>query len=162
KSAAEAKLALDDVLRSPEFAQLWKQANRLAHEQVVAVLTGTHGSARVRGDRVELDLTRVGQRVAQVLHAQDPALFSAPRFAPGSVRFEIFGAHTLRRVQRGVHLLDRLALLLPVLGMVALLGSVAVARGRRVALGRAGLGLAIGMAALLAGLGIARNAYLHR
>ncbi len=160
RARQEASQAVSAMLASDQFAQLWKEANRLAHEQVVAVLEG-EGATRVRDGQVVLDLTAVAQRVYATLHRKDPRTFPAKTLPRGGLSFEIFASQDLTKARRVVHGLDRLALLLPILALVLLALAVLVAWQRRITLSRAGLGLAIGLALLLAGLGVARHAYLN-
>jgi hypothetical protein len=151
--------AVQAVLSSPQFTQLWKEANRVAHDQVVALLEG-RGHTRIENGKVVLDLTPVAQRVYTTLHEQDPQRFPAAQLPAGSLTFEIFESSNLHKARRVVHWLDRLAVVLPILALVLLGLAVLVARHRRRALVWAGLGLAIGLGLLLAGLGLARHAYL--
>ena len=62
--------------------------------------------------------------------------------------------------QRGVRLLKAVAIVLPLLALLCLVGSVFLARQRRRGVLRAGIGLAVAMLLLIAALAVARSAYL--
>jgi len=155
----DARHAVDAVLASEAFARLWTQANRLAHDQVVKVLTGT-GRTKVEGDTLVLDLTPVAQEVLSRLHREHPKLFAERAVPAGSLTFELFAAHEVTKAQRAVRALDRLAIFVPIVAFLALLGSVLLATDTRISAARAGLGLAVGMALLIGLLGVGRSQYL--
>jgi hypothetical protein len=151
---------VESVLASDRFKTLWVDANRLAHRQVVALLEGK-GLTEVRGDRVVLDLTPVAQQVYDTLDQQDPADFPPATLPAGALSFEIFKSSNLTTARKAMRWLDRLAIVLPIASLVLLGAAVAVARRRRVALSRAGLGFALGMAALLVLVAVGRREYLN-
>lgn len=147
------------VVQSDLFAQAWVAANRSAHEQLVAALTGRPGGAVVvEGNAVKLDLAAFLTVVKQQLVAAGFDL--ANRIPTVHATFVVFESADVGRVQRGFTLLDRLGAWLPLI--LAALAALAIylAPARRPAWLGAGLGLAIAMLAAGALLALARRAYL--
>jgi hypothetical protein len=67
--------AVNSVLASPQFAQLWPEMNRVAHQQVMAILNGDSNVVRNSGDTVTLNLLPVVNEVLRLLEQQVPTLF---------------------------------------------------------------------------------------
>ena len=62
---------VDSLLASPQFAQLWAQVNRVAHEQVVKLLEGNQGGAVSAQDgTITLNLAPIIEEVKTRLVAQ--------------------------------------------------------------------------------------------
>jgi hypothetical protein len=146
---------LGTFVRSDLFETLWRDANRVAHEQLVAAL---NGSAVITGDMVSIDL---GPFVAAARESLVSSGFTAARRIPDVHRnFELFSAQDLERAQSGYRLLNRSGLILPILTGALLALGVSLAADRTRALVGAGLGIALSMAALAVTIAIIRNIYL--
>jgi hypothetical protein len=147
------------VVQSDAFADAWVQANRLAHQELVAALTGQGGGAvTVTGDSVSVNLAAFIQTVKTQLVAQGFTL--AARIPQVDVAFTVFQSADIARVRAGFNLLNTLGVWLPVLALVLLGLGVYVARDHRRALVGAGVGVAVGMLGLALGLAIFRSIYL--
>jgi hypothetical protein len=147
--------------QSSAFSQLWSQANRIAHQQVVALLTDTGtGAVSAKQGTVTLNLGTVANRVKTVLVAQGLTIFNKVPTLTGPT-LVLFKSTQLAKAQAGVRALNRLAVLLPILTVLAFAGSVLLARNRRRGLVRAAAGLGVSMAVLLVAFDIGRNQYLH-
>jgi hypothetical protein len=150
---------VDKAVTSAEFARLWDQANRAAHKQVVAVLTGkSDGAVEVKEGAVTVDLGVVVDRVKQRL--VDRGFSLAQNIPEVHSTFTLVESEQLTKAQRAVRLLDRSATALPfiVIGLAA--AAVFVAPNRRRGLLIAALGVAISMVLLAASLALVRNWYL--
>jgi hypothetical protein len=150
---------VDKAVTSAEFARLWDQANRAAHKQVVAVLTGkSDGAVTVEEGAVTVDLGVVVDRVKQRL--VDRGFSLAQNIPEVHSTFTLVESEQLTKAQRAVRLLDRTATALPfiVIGLAA--AAVFVAPNRRRGLLIAALGVAISMVLLAAALALVRNWYL--
>jgi len=148
-----------NVVRSQAFADAWAEANRTAHQSLVAALTGdTEGAVRVQGDAVTVQLATVITTVKERLVSRGFSL--AERIPPVNAQFTVFESADLPKVQQGYRLLDRLGYWLPfiVLALGAL--GVYVVPGHRRALVAAGLALAAGMLLVAVLLALARQRYL--
>jgi hypothetical protein len=147
------------VVRSDTFANAWVEANRTAHEQLVAALTGEGSSAlRVEGDAVSVDMSAFLTVVKQRLVSSGFQL--AERIPAVDAQFVVFQSADVAKVQRGFDLLNTLGVWLPFV-CLALVGlGIYLARNHRLAFLGAGIGLALAMVAVGAGLTLARRAYL--
>lgn len=147
------------IVASPEFATAWNQANRVAHEQVVTVLSGEQGGAVSAQDgAVTLNLGPFVERVKQRLVAEG---FTIANNIPAvDATVTIFQSDQITRWQTGYRLLNTLGDWLPWIALALLALGVYVARSHRRALLGAALGVAAGMLALGTALAIARSLYL--
>lgn len=162
------------VLASDQFSQLWKEANRIAHESAVALLRGEPiaGFQVIEGtvvlnllplvddalrkvDEVAPDLLTDGRPIPDITYDTPPDEAIADleealgRDLPDSFGvIEVFQSDQLAAAQDAVILFDRITWVLPVLTLALMVGSVVLAADRRRAL--VGLGLAIVVSAVLA------------
>jgi hypothetical protein len=147
------------VVASDAFADAWVQANRVAHEQLVAALTGEGGGAvTVEGDTVSLNLSAFIQTVKQRLVESGFAL--AARIPEVQASFVLFQSADITRARRAFDLLNTLGIWLPIITLVLLVIGVYVAKDHRRALVGAALGVAVGMVVLALGLTVFRAIYL--
>lgn len=147
------------IVASDEFADAWAQANRVAHTQMVAVLTGETGEAvQVSGGTVQLNLGEVIDRVKERL--VDAGFTLASRIPQVSAEVTLFQSADLARAQTAFRLLDAAARALPIVALVLLGIAIAVSRRRRRTLTIGALVIAGSMLALGAALNLFRIAYL--
>lgn len=149
------------VVESDAFAQAWVRANRLAHEQLVDVLTGREGAALTTDEgRVVLDLGSAAARVAARLEERLGITVPASVLARlDDVQFTLFAAPDLARARRAAELLDRLAWGSVLAALALYAAAVLVAPDRRRALGWVGIGLLVASAVTLVGFAFARTRY---
>lgn len=67
--------AVNKVVASPQFAQLWPQINRVAHQQAMDILNNNSAVVRNSGQTVTLNLLPVVNQVLSRLEKQVPSLF---------------------------------------------------------------------------------------
>ncbi len=147
------------IVRSPAFVQAWATANRSAHTQLVAVLTGKGtNQVTVTGDAVQVNLAAVIDTVKQQLVANGFAL--AGRIPAVNATFTIFQSADLGKAQRLFSLLGHLATWLPVIGLLCLAGAVLVVRNRLRMLMIGALAIALSMVLLGVALNVFRPVYL--
>jgi hypothetical protein len=152
---------LDTFVASDDFQRLWEEANRRAHDRIVALLTtGKSKRLLLEGDTVYLDFGAVVDRVRQGL--QERGLDRLAAAIPASVdgRVPLLQSEGLVKARDGVDLLERLTIVLPILALLCLAGHVALSRPRRRGLLRVGLGLIVTAILMIAAVGIGRSAYL--
>ena len=152
---------VNDFTRSERFQELWVEANRRAHTRVVELLTGGRSKRIVLDDdTVFLDLSPAVERVKTGL--QERGLSRIASAIPPSVdgQVKLFQSEGLVDAQRYVKILKAVAVILPILALLCLIGSVFTARSRRRGLLRVAFGLAVAMIVLIAALAVARSAYL--
>jgi len=151
------------IITGPRMANAWVQVNRVASQQLIAVLSGRatsgSGTVGVSNGQVTLDLAPLIAVAKQDLVAR--GLTIADKIPIIHVTFALFPSRNLTKAQSAYRLINDLKIVLPIV-TVALLGlGVLAARGHRRALIGAGLGFAASMLMLGAGLAIARAFYLN-
>ena len=154
--------ATTKVVESKLFARLWVTINRVAHQQIVAILTGktvAHGVLYIRSGTVVLDLGAVVEQVKDRL--VNAGLSVATHIPPVHATLEVARVKGIESAQRLVRVLNTLADWLPWMGLALVAAGVALARRHRRALIGAALGLCGAMLILAIGLIIGRNAYAN-
>jgi hypothetical protein len=152
---------IDDFTQSQRFQDLWVEANRRAHTRIIELLEGGRSKRLVLdNDTVYLDLSPAVDRVKTAL--TDRGLTRIASAIPPSVdgRIQLVQSEGLVKAQRGVRLLKGIAILLPLLALLALGGAVALSRSKRRGLLQSAIGVALAMLLLVALLSLARSAYL--
>jgi hypothetical protein len=153
------KQQVTKIVQSPAFASAWVTANRSAHTQLVAVLTGKDtDQVSVTGDAVQVNLAALVATVKQQLVTQGFAL--ADKIPNVNATFTIFESSDLGKAQRLFSALGKLATWLPVIALLALAGAVFVVRNRLRMLMIGFLAVAFSMLVLGAGLNAFRSVYL--
>ncbi|WP_078624057.1 hypothetical protein, partial [Streptomyces monomycini] len=161
------------LLATERFQDLWRSANRFAHERITAVLKGRSEGVRVKGDTVTLNLLPLVNNLLNALEDRLPTLFGKrldlPTLSSGEVppglrdrigkalgvslpadfaQIKLYDRTTLGQVQQAVVLFTR-GLVGLVLAVPLLLGlALWVSPNRRRTLLQLGLWLVIGVTAL--------------
>jgi hypothetical protein len=152
------------ILASERFQTLWDNINRRAHNQLVALLTDdldkAKGAVTVEDGKVTLDLGDVIERVQTRLVAAGLTFLEGVDVPDASRTIAIINTEGLADARGYVAILDTLAWVLPVLAILALIGSALVVRTRRRAAIRAALVLVAACAFTLVILAIGRSLYL--
>jgi hypothetical protein len=154
--------ATDRLLASDRFEQAWINANRLGHEGLVTVLTGSEGDVvSIKDGKVVLQLGGLAQEVLAAVDRQfGTDLASRIPTERLDVDFVLVDSAQLADVQAAVRMLDRLAWFSVVLALGFLALSIAVAPDRRKAVLRVGAGVALSMLVLFLGFALGRDLYL--
>jgi hypothetical protein len=148
------------LIASDTFADAWVAANREAHAQLVAVLTGDTGSSSVdvSGTTVSLNLAALIDAVKAEL--VDRGFQLAERIPEVNASFVIIQSADLGKAQTGFRLLQHLRVALPAIA-IALLGiAVFVSSNRRKTAIAGMLCIAGGMLLLGFAIAIFRSVYL--
>ena len=147
------------IVASDAFAQAWVEANRVAHEGIVQLLSGEQGGAvSAQDDEITLNLGPVIAQVKQAL--LDEGYTAAERIPEVDTSFVLVTSDAVTTAQSGYSLLETLGYWLPVLTFVLLGLGVYVARSHRRALIAGSLGIVVGMLAVGVGLAVGRILYL--
>jgi hypothetical protein len=147
------------IIRSDQFAQVWVQANEVAHEQLVKLLRGNEGGVVTAQDgAVTLQLGPIIAQVKDRLTSQGFAL--ADNIPEVDRSFVLVQSDAVTRAQGLYRLLDALGTWLPLVTLACLVAGIALARDRRRAVLRAALGIAASMVVVGVLLAIGRVAYL--
>jgi hypothetical protein len=149
-----------NVVASPQFATVWKEANRSAHTELVNLLEGNQGGAlSARNDTVTLNLAPIIAQVKERLVASGFSLADKIPVVDKSIVLVQSGGVT--KAQGLYRLLNTLGIWLPIIALFLLAAGVYVARNHRRALLMGALGFAGGMLALGVALTLARVFYLN-
>lgn len=150
---------VNEFVASDTFKELWIEANREAHQQMVGVLTGDTGkTVEVKDNAVSINIAPFIEATKQRL--VDNGFSFAQRIPEVNATFMIFQSDDLGKAQHAFALLDTLATVLPILVILLVLGAVWVSPSRRRTWIAAGLGVAISMVVLGLSLNLARPFYL--
>jgi len=149
---------IHEFVRSDDFEDAWVRANREAHSQLVAALTGEGDAVTVENGEVTIGLATIIDAVKAQL--TDAGFAIADRIPEVDATFTIFQSADVDKVQRAIRLLDGLSTWLPVIGLVLLAVAVLVARDRRRVVFAAGIAVAGSMLLLGAALNALRPVYL--
>jgi hypothetical protein len=156
-SARLVHLVVQRVVDSPTFRIAWVEANRSAHEQLVAVLE-ERGSPRLDGEgRLTIELGSVLSAVAQALAAQ--GLVDAGRAADIDASFPVMDAGQLAKARRAYDALDTLGFWLPVLWAALALLTLLLARRRLAATAKLAVAALLTLGLLALALLFARDAF---
>lgn len=152
------------LLASEQFQNLWDAINRRAHNQLVALLTDDPGKApgslAIKNGQVTLDLSQVIERVQGKLVDRGLTFLENVKVPPVKRTIAIINTEGLSEARTYVGILNTLAWVLPVLGVLALVGSALIVPRRRRATIRAALVLVAACALTLVLLAVGRSLYL--
>ncbi len=150
---------IDALVASDAFEDAWIAANRTAHEELVAALTGeTGGTVEVDRGTVSVDLATLINAVKGQL--VDAGFGFAERIPEVEATFVLLQSDDLAKVQRLLGFLDGLSTWLPVVGLALIGAAVAIARDRRRMVLVSGLAVAGSMVLLGGTLNAIRPFYL--
>lgn len=149
------------VVSSDAFSNTWEQANKVAHEQIVATLRGDPDALASISDSgvLTLDITPIIEQVKTSL--EDAGFGLVSRIPDIKVTFPIASSADLVRLQNAYRLIDIVGGILPYLSLALLGAGVLLAQRRSRALVVAGLSLAGAMVLLGAALTIGRSLYAN-
>jgi hypothetical protein len=139
--------AAEQALQSPRIQTAWKEANRIAHRQLVTILKGSNEAISSEGGRVVLDLRPLVLQLADRVGLKSQL---SQRLPPDVGQLEVADAKELDSARTITRIIEGLAWVFSVGSLVLFAVAAYLARGRRwiVALGY-GLGLiAAGLAAI--------------
>lgn len=152
------------ALSTSAVRQVWEEANRVAHRQVVHVLKGGGAGAiltTARGE-VAVDLRPIAEQVRNSLDDHGVGVFNSVPIRELDQKFVLFRSADLERAQRATNALDALGTWLPVLTLLAISGAIALSEHRRRTAGHVGLVVAAVMVVLTIGMAVGRSYYLDR
>ena len=150
------------IIQTDQFQKLWVQANRVAHAQLVNVLTGkeTAGVSTTRNGEVQIDLSSVAKLVSDQLQSTGIDLFARIPAADIGGKITLFQSNDLYKARRAVSILNTLAYVLPFVVFGAFGGAIYLSRSRRRGFVLAAAAFTIGALLLAIFLFVARGLYL--
>ena len=157
-AAATTQFVRDKVGRlveSPQISAAWEKSLRIAHQQLVAVLSGDSRAVVVQNGMVYLDLAPFIDAAKQRL--ADDGLTAVSLIPEVHPTIGIAPADQLVRAQSAYGALDSVAPVLPWITALLVVVGVYLARIRTRALVAAALGIGLALVVLAAGLLVARG-----
>ncbi len=151
---ASAALATSAVRRT------WREANRVAHDQVVRVLEGKGEVVSTANGEVAIDTGALAATVRRALDSRGIRLFDQVPAAALDRRFVLFRSTDLTHAQQATRLLDELATWLPVAAIAAGVGAIACSTRRRRTVEQVAIAVAGVMAVIVVGVAVGRSYYL--
>ncbi len=148
------------LVKTDEFATIWTKAVTLGHEKLVGFLNGSGNVYLDENGYVTIDLSPISSRIVDRL-AQAGVEISAderPVLATGQV--PIVEAPRLEKVRGLIGFVNDLFIVLPILAVLFLAGSVAVAVRRQRAAVRVGIGMMIAMAIFVILIAVGRMVFM--
>ena len=153
----QVRRAADTVISGPGFAEVWREANRGVHRDLVAVLEGDRRADVDELDRVRLDLAPTAAAVVQVL--TDRGVPGAQALTEVTASVPVAEAEQVEKARAGYEQVDRLGWVLPLAWVGAVLLGVAVASRRWYAVAVMGVATAIGAGLVLLGVVFGRQLF---
>jgi hypothetical protein len=140
---------VNDLLQRPRVQQLWENANRQAHKQLLAVLKGGGSNVSTQGGAVTLNLQALLQQTQQNLGVGGRI---GQKLPPSAAQLTILRSDQLSTAQDVADAIRPLAIGLTALALILFAVAIYLARGwRREALRATGFALLLaGVAALVA------------
>jgi hypothetical protein len=150
------------ILQTDQFQQLWVDANRVAHTQLVNVLTGNENGTvtATSNGAVTVDLSQVTKLVTERLQSTGIDLFSKIPVAGVGGKITVFQSKDLYQARTAMGVLDRVAFFLPfvVFGSFGL--AIYLSRNRRRGFVQAAFAFTAGAIILAVVLAVGRGLYL--
>ena len=153
--------ATQKVVQSDQFATLWENLNRRADTQIVALLEGKGtDTVQTKNGEVALEIGPIVQKVNSALEKKGITAFSGAASSASGKRIVLIKSTSLKNAQGVTNLLQKLAVVLPILTLLCFGLAIWLSPRRRRTILRSGLGLALGMALLLIAFNAGRHFYL--
>ncbi len=150
--------AANRVVRDPEFADAWAGANRSAHKELLAVLSGEQSALVSDDGRVSIQLDTLLTTVFSIL--DNEGVVDETQLPELEASFTIASAGDLERAKSAYRLVDTLGFWLPLLWLVLFVAAVILAKDRRRALRWLGLGAVVAVLLVAIGLRVGRDQLL--
>ncbi|MGI9612490.1 MAG: hypothetical protein ACR2QO_06255 [Acidimicrobiales bacterium] len=164
EAGAESVIAelASSVVESPTFAQLWREANREAHQNLVPLITGDNsGVVDVEKGRVVVPLGDIADDVVGRLDERLGADLSARMPEEGfDAEIVLIESQELADAQTGARWLNRLRWVFVFLAVAFGIGAIAMSEHRRLGVRRLGIAMFASMLLTLLLYSFFRNQYM--
>lgn len=153
-----AKTTTQKILQSKAFYTIWSDTIRAGHTAMVNILTGKQGAVVTsKGDTVILNLGALLTQVKDKLAGSGLTFLNKVQVPANFGQIELFTAKQLGAAKGGVHLLQVLSWVLPLLALIFFALAVWAAVDHRKGLLHVGIGLAVAMLLVLIVLKVAHS-----
>ncbi|MDQ1447792.1 MAG: hypothetical protein QOC79_763 [Actinomycetota bacterium] len=150
------------ALATPAASRAWRDANRVAHDQLVRVLEGKGEIGTTTNGEVAIDTGALATAVRHALDSRGIRVFDRVPVAALEERFVLFRSTDLMRAQQATRFLDKLATWLPLATIAAGAGAIASSTRRRRTVAHLAVGVAAVMVMISVGAAVGRAYYLAR
>jgi hypothetical protein len=148
------------ALATSAVRQAWRQANRVAHDQIVRVLEGKGEVLTTAGGEVAIDTRTLAVSVRRGLDDHGIHLFDSIPAAALDRRFVLFRSTDLMHAQQATRVLDDIATWLPFATIALGAGAIVSSTRRRRAIESIAVGIAGVMVLISVGAAVGRAYYL--
>jgi hypothetical protein len=148
-------VVVQGAIDSPTFRATWVQANRTAHEQLIAVLEDRSNVALDDQGRVTIELGTVLTTIAQDLASR--GLIDADQVPDVQASIPVMDADQLAELRRAYNLLQALGFWLPVFWAASVLLALLLARRRLAAASKLAIASLLMVGVFAVGLAFARD-----
>ncbi len=133
------------LVRTDAFVSAWKAAVRSSHEELLAALDGTGRFTDITSGGIELDLGSTLEQFRLLLDDKGLTFLDGVDLSGIDVSYLLIDAPGIERLSELLDLLDGLVVVLPIVGAVAAVVGLVVARRRSWALAAGGVGVLAGV-----------------
>lgn len=156
-------MALADFVSSPTFATWWTEANRTTHAVVTRIMDDEQGQfIQTHDGDLVLDLQPAVDWVNTHLETLFPRLSYRINLPVEQTVIVLYSSDALASATRVLEIIDTLAIVLPVVTLIAFSGALIIANDRMAALKQTGLATGISIAILLIALTAGRTWFIAR
>jgi hypothetical protein len=149
------------IVQSEQFSTLWEEANRRAHTRVVALLEGKGGDViHTHNGAIALQIGPIIEKVNSALQDRGVDAFSSAASKAADKEIVLVESSVLESGQNTTDLLQKLAVVLPILTLLCFGIAIWLSPHRRRTILRGAFGLTLGMALLLLAFNVGRHFYL--
>lgn len=152
-----------NIVQSDQFATIWAEANRIAHDAIIRLVTERQGPVVTSANgQITVDLTALLEKIQQGL--VDRGLDIVGKIPVSSLpnkEITIVDSPALASVQGALKLMNQTAFILPLLALVLLGGAVGTAVRRRTAVMWVGIALIIAMLLPIEAIYLAKYPYTN-
>jgi hypothetical protein len=150
------------ALATPVARRAWREANRVAHDQLVHVLEGKGEVVTTANGEVAIDTGALAAAVRQALDNRGIRLFDRVPTDALEQSFVLFRSTDLMHAQQATRVLDDLATWLPLATIAAGAGAIVCSTRRRRTVEHLAVAVAAVMVLISAGAAVGRAYYLAR
>jgi hypothetical protein len=148
------------ALATKQVQHVWRDANRLAHDQIVHVLEGRDNFVSTTNGEIAIDTGALAGEVRDALDGAGIHLFDSVPVSELNQRFVLFRSTDLQHAQVATRILDDVGTWLPVVTVIFGAAAIALAHRRRRCVEQLAIGVALAMVLIVVGLAIGRAQYL--
>jgi len=150
------------IVNSPRFNQIWTQAIRTAHQQLIKLILNQGKIITTAQGVVALDLNALFEEVKSRLNQEGLTIFNNINLPEKERQIVLLNSPRLAQLQGVINTLNSLAIILPILAFAFLTGSLIISPYRRITLTQIGLGFVGAGLVLIAVILIGQTLYLSQ